>query len=179
MWVKKCYPLRCYRSRPRNGKARREIPETERKVTHLGVGPALRRLISRRHIAKANLWPADICTSEIAPGVEWPDSSWKTLICKGLGNSYCLFLLRISLELGFLGAKVQSEESHFVTWGLPFWPRVYLSIVYSSEEPMTAKWLRCVENKNPTNRQLQWCSFSETLGGIVRDCVIWKEKVCG
>lgn len=146
-------------------------------MTHLGVGPALRRLISRMHIAKANLWQADICTSETAPGVECPDSSWKTLICKGLGNNYCLLLPRISLELGFLDAKVQSKESHFVTWGLPFWPRVYLSIVYSSEKPMTAKWLRCVENKNPTDNSSG--SHFQRLWEGSWGTVIWRKKVCG
>lgn len=105
------------------------------------MGPALRMLISKMHIAKVNLRLTRICSSEAAPS-GMAVSAWKTFICQGLGHHNCLSLLKTSVELGFLGAKVQSEESHFVIWGLLFEPGIYLSVAYSGKEPVRAKWLR-------------------------------------
>lgn len=179
MWVKKFDLLCCYRSRPWNGKARREIPETGWKVTYLGLGPALRRLISRMHITKANLWPADIFTSGTAPGVEWPGSSWKTLIWKGLGNNYCLLLLRIIFRIGLPGCQSPIKGQSFRNLGPTVFGQECICQLYIQAR---SPWLLnswCVENKNQKNRQLQWFSFSETLGGIMWDCVIWGKRVCG
>lgn len=55
--------------------------------------------------------------------MEWPDRSRKAFICKGPENwpdNYCLVLVGIFVKLGFLGAKVQSKESHVVILGLLF-----------------------------------------------------------